>query len=660
MAGIDHPTIRKGAQMTDGPLPETPFEALFLGPAAENADLFERFILEALRDHVFWRRNFHPEDGPHILEAQRRSERYDATIARLRQELYSLLSRLKQAAPFFSPRYIAHMTSDVTLAGLVGYFAAMLYNPNNISEEAAPATTDMEQVVATQLARLVGYGDGAWGHLASGGTVANLEALWALRGLKYFAPGAALALRAHGGIDLSVRRGGGQRAHLTELTAWELMNLPGETILGVRDDLIRLAREDDRLEGLLASHSLSELGMTGFHRCFAEEWREPLPEPIILVPATRHYSWPKIADLLGLGRGQLCEVPLDEQDRMDPLALAQRLAETQERQVPILALIAVMGTTESGSVDELHRLAAAREAAAERGLAFPIHVDAAYGGYATTMFRDASGGWTEGPSAGLAERFRALAQADSITIDPHKLGYAPYPAGALLLRDRRIREFLAIAAPYAFHEGPGEPAAPIGPYIVEGSRPGAAAASVWLAHRVLPLDDTGYGALIGRTVGMARALHRAIASYRGTRGARLIPLNDPDLNLVTFLAVPPGPPDLERINRFNEALFRRFAVTHERPVYSYEFLLSKTTFDVPRHRASLESRLDEPLWSVVASGSHLTVLRATVMNPFALRPDEPGDFTDLLAALEEAMASEILTETASNPARPSRDPARRR
>ena len=220
--------------------------------------------------------------------------------------------------------------------------------------------------------------------------------------------------------------------------------------------------------------------------------------------------------------------------------------------------------------------------------------------------------------------------------------------------------FLAIAAPYAFHEGPGEPAAPIGPYIVEGSRPGAAAASVWLAHRVLPLDDTGYGALIGRTVGMARALHRAIASYRGTRGARLIPLNDPDLNLVTFLAVPPGPPDLERINRFNEALFRRFAVTHERPVYSYEFLLSKTTFDVPRHRASLESRLDEPLWSVVASGSHLTVLRATVMNPFALRPDEPGDFTDLLAALEEAMASEILTETASNPARPSRDPARRR
>src|SRR5690606_24974023 len=37
--------------------------AVFLGPKGENADAFERLLLDAFRDHVFWRRNFHPEDG---------------------------------------------------------------------------------------------------------------------------------------------------------------------------------------------------------------------------------------------------------------------------------------------------------------------------------------------------------------------------------------------------------------------------------------------------------------------------------------------------------------------------------------------------------------------------------------------------------------------
>jgi hypothetical protein len=33
-----------------------------LGPKAESADMLEPFVLEARRDCVLWRRNFHPED----------------------------------------------------------------------------------------------------------------------------------------------------------------------------------------------------------------------------------------------------------------------------------------------------------------------------------------------------------------------------------------------------------------------------------------------------------------------------------------------------------------------------------------------------------------------------------------------------------------------
>jgi hypothetical protein len=48
-------------------------EAWFLGPRAENADELERLILEAFRDHAFWRRNFHPEDPTHITDEIKRS-----------------------------------------------------------------------------------------------------------------------------------------------------------------------------------------------------------------------------------------------------------------------------------------------------------------------------------------------------------------------------------------------------------------------------------------------------------------------------------------------------------------------------------------------------------------------------------------------------------
>jgi hypothetical protein len=47
---------------------ETKIYSWFLGPKAENADMLERLVLEALSDCVFWRRNFHPEDDIIITE----------------------------------------------------------------------------------------------------------------------------------------------------------------------------------------------------------------------------------------------------------------------------------------------------------------------------------------------------------------------------------------------------------------------------------------------------------------------------------------------------------------------------------------------------------------------------------------------------------------
>ena len=89
-------------------MPTAPSEALpawFLGPRAENAELLERLVVEALRDHVFWRRNYHPEDGFAIREMDKRREGYEENVATLTQELMGLLAVLKRDVPFFSGRY---------------------------------------------------------------------------------------------------------------------------------------------------------------------------------------------------------------------------------------------------------------------------------------------------------------------------------------------------------------------------------------------------------------------------------------------------------------------------------------------------------------------------------------------------------------------------
>lgn len=44
----------------------------------------------------------------------------------------------------------------------------------------------------------------------------------------------------------------------------------------------------------------------------------------------------------------------------------------------------------------------------------------------------------------------------------------------------------------------------LGAYILEGSKAGATAAAVWTAHRVLPLNVTGYGQLIGASIEAAQ------------------------------------------------------------------------------------------------------------------------------------------------------------
>jgi glutamate/tyrosine decarboxylase-like PLP-dependent enzyme len=641
-------------------MPTVPSEALrawFLGPRAENAELLERLVVEALRDHVFWRRNYHPEDGFAIRETDKRREGYEENVATLTQELMGLLAELKRDVPFFSGRYKGHMIGEQTIAAQIGYFATMLYNPNNIALEISPVTTRLELEVAAQLARMIGYDPAtSWGHLTSGGTIANFEALWLARGVRYLAVaagGAATEL----GLDLPVRLPGGDQAPIAELPLWELLNITSRDSLDLWEHLWAAAPRAD-VQRALANHSLAAIGYQEYSRRLALDYGDPLPAGGVLVAATAHYSWEKIVRALGIGSNQLTHLPLDRRFRMDPDALWGQVSAMARRRQPILALVSVCGTTEESAVDRLDQVLEVRaRAERELGATFHIHSDACYGGYAAAVTRSADGGRRkpaeiraamggEWPSDEWVASVEALSLADSVSVDPHKMGYVPYAAGAILVRDARTRHLVATDPPYLSPvEAPDAGTERfLGRYILEGSKPGAAAAAVWLSHKVLPLDERGYGYLIGCTVAGARRFHAALAAADlGPFRIVLPPL--PDINIVCYLLAHPALTSLRAVNDFNERIYARMSLA--RSDGQPEYIITRTRLRSPAYDGAIE-----PMLAALAVGSveewksggadGLVVLRSTIMDPFfAAPPPSPDHVRGFVAALRRACSDAL-------------------
>ena len=553
---------------------EPGLDQLFLGSDGALDETFRRLLSEASDDHLLWRRDF---------GAKGAAKRPQARAGRdLEERLRELQQRLRGSAPFHSPYYIAHMASDVLMPGLIGSIAGLLYNQNNIAKEKSPSTTPLELEVAGQLARMIGYDPRtAWGHLTSGGTVANFEGLWAARNLKAF-PFAALELATRRKLAFRVRLPQGGSEDIRKLSPVELLNLPIPEVMGMRGRLEEQAGRRAVAE-TLASYgpageglaSLGDRGVTSIGR--------------ILLPGTKHYSWLKVAEALGVGRASLRFVALDSKMRMKPSALEARIRECRDLGEAVLAVVAVLGSTAEGAVDPVDRIAKIQTRESRRGSPFYLHADAAYGGYARSALIPPGGGRArvDGSSPfdpAVARALQALPLCDSVTVDPHKLGYVPVPAGSIVFRDEGIRGVLATPRPYfsrGIEDWRESPPSSIGGFILEGTKPGAAAAAVWLSHSVLPLDRSGYGALIGRAMEGARELRSAVLSVNGaatSTGGRLRAkvLTAGDLNILCFALNPASNRSLKRANAFNRAIFKAFAIESARGE-PRRFILSSTT-----------------------------------------------------------------------------------
>src|SRR5438477_628857 len=127
----------------------------------------------------------------HSMPAQKASDllpllykAHQASAARgVDEALHALTGRLRDNYPFFHPDYAGQMLKPPHPVAAAGYLAAMLVNPNNHALEGGPATAELEREVMQELAAMFHMTEPTLGHLTSGGTMANLEALFVAREL---------------------------------------------------------------------------------------------------------------------------------------------------------------------------------------------------------------------------------------------------------------------------------------------------------------------------------------------------------------------------------------------------------------------------------------------------------------------------------------------
>ncbi len=615
-------------------------DACFLGPYGENDGLLEKLVVEFLRDHVYWRRNFHPEDPPAISTAAAMHPDYQAFEARMRRELHQLSAALKKSVPFHSPRYIGHMASDLLLPGLAAQILTLPYNPNNVTEDAAPVTVELEVKVGLQLARMLGYVDDpsredcAFGHLTSGGTVANYQALRLALALKAF----PVALRAAGVPDIALPE--------DDWAAFNLHPRRSTQLVAQWQDWLAAATPADRKhwQAKVQAERIEQRGLLDF---FAQH--PALKIPKVLVPITAHYSWSKGCKLLGLGRDQLELLP-ERGMRIDAEALTRTLERCQRDQQPVLLAVAVMGTTEYGTIDPIDAVVAARETASTHGLGFSVHVDAAWGGYLATLFRNGDGslrsreevaaGFRSFPSAEVHAAIAALGETDSVTVDPHKLGYLPYGAGAFICRDHRAVALLSEEADYVFHGSAKQDYMSryrgLGQYVPEGSKSGAAVAGVYVTHKVLPLDHAHFGLLPAQTIRAAEAFHaRALRFAEEMAGVvRAVVPFAPDSNLVCFALNPCGNRRVADANAFVRRVHDELRSDPSRPLQDKQFFGSATSLrpevlgEAETHRI-LEALDLDPSTLGQDGGDKLMILRHTLMNPYLIDTENGISYIDL-------------------------------
>ncbi len=572
---------------------EVALKSFFLGPQAENGPWIQEIMNELFEAWFEWRRSLYPEDGPAISQGDLNTPEFIERRAHIKEQVMSVMERLQSELPSFSPRYIGHMITEVSMPALLGHIITLLYNPNNISGESSRVGILIEDEAIRDLLGMMGYDTKfGSGHFTSGGTVANLEG--ALRARDRFARWLAAG---------AINRKYGDKS----------MNMFDTCLMGW-DEFDRIRFEYELTEDELRDFHILRGNPVNVYRNLNKVFDMDYAGPVVLVPQNKHYSWNKAVDIMGLGEEAFVGIETDEHGRMCVDALRDTIENCYKRQRPPLMVVSVAGTTELGEMDPIHDIQAVLDEYKEkRGWHIWHHVDAAYGGFLCSIDTKNS----EAISENMANALDAISRSNSVTIDPHKLGYVPYASGAFLCNSKREYYYRKSIAPYINFSGTQER----GPQTIEGSRSAAGAISTLLTSRTIGLGANGYGRILERTIQSRIKLEKMMKEAHPE--IRIFP--HAETNIITFIVAK----DNEALGKSNERTLQVYDAFS--PDENHDFFVSKTTLKRPAYNRLIDAFTED--WSAVHDTEELVLIRITLMNPFFDTKDNldyPAEFVKKL------------------------------
>ncbi len=214
-------------------------------------------------------------------------------------------------------------------------------------------------------------------------------------------------------------------------------------------------------------------------------------EPNIIVPASAHFSFDKVADIL---RVEVKKADLDPELRVDISSVEDLIDDNT------IGIVGIAGTTEFGQIDHIKDLSDLSMAAN-----LFLHVDAAFGGFVIPF---------------LPEKYEfdfTLPGVTSIAADPHKMGFSAIPAGGLLFRDPSYMRRLSVDTPYL--SGTAQ-------QTLSGTRSGASVAATYAVLKHLGRE--GYERIVQQCMELTHGLLDRV------REAGIEPVIEPVMNVLVL------------------------------------------------------------------------------------------------------------------------------
>ena len=220
----------------------------------------------------------------------------DADSGAMTAVLEETARRLRNNYPYFHPLYAGQMLKPPHPLARAAYALAMTINPNNHALDGGRASSAMEIEAVAEIAGMFGWSR-YLGHLTSGGTMANLEALWVAGQI---APGNRIV--------------GSEQAHYTHNRISAVLKLEYAAVTADARGRMRLDALEDELRKGDVGTVVVTLGTTGVGAV------DPLPEILTL---REKYGFRVHVDAAYGGYFKLIEARLDAPARQAYAAVGQ-------------------------------------------------------------------------------------------------------------------------------------------------------------------------------------------------------------------------------------------------------------------------------------------------------------------------------------------------